>query len=72
MEVNELVVLKPEIDDSNYKRVYEIVEKRGDEVWVTVVSERATSPDKSEEKSDIAVPGLRLGPFEERLFQSYQ
>lgn len=73
IEKEELVVLKEFYDDSNYKRVYQVtdVDVRSNRVFVKVISEKSTDPEKYPEKSDKSLVGKELGPFEAHLFNPY-
>jgi len=66
-ETNELVVLKPEYDDSNYKRIYRIVDNQEDKVVVMIETEIDAKTKEPVENFDTKP----LGPYEVTLFQSY-
>jgi hypothetical protein len=66
-EPNELVVLKPEFDDSNYKRIYKVVKCTQEQIWVCIDTE-------IDNKTKLPVNNFdtsNLGPYEITLFQSY-
>lgn len=67
----ELVVLKKEFDDSNYKRVYKITEIKNNKLMVLTISEKSTDPSKFKENSDNSLLGKELGPFEPNIFEPY-
>jgi len=74
-EQNELLVLKPEFDDKNYKRVYQVIDivnttddKR---LKVKVISAKSTDPGRFPENCDNTLVGQILGPFEDKIFKSY-
>ena len=68
----ELIVLKPEFDDTNYKRVYEIVEvnSRG-KLFVKAISEISSDIGKFPEKSDNSKLNVIQGPFNKLIFEKY-
>ncbi len=68
-ELNELVVLKPEFDDSNFKRVYKItsINKEKDELFLKIIIEINVKT----KKPSLEFNMNELGPYEARLFQSY-
>jgi hypothetical protein len=67
-EPNELVVLKPEFDDSNYKRIYRIVNTIEDEKVVVMIESEIDAKTKEPVENFDTKP---LGPYEVTLFQSY-
>ena len=66
-ETNELVVLKPEYDDSNYKRIYKVVDATKDQVVVMIETEIDAKTKEPVDNFDTKP----LGPYEVTLFQSY-
>ena len=75
-ERNELLILKPEFDDKNYKRVYQVTDIKDTEddkrLIVKVISAKSTDPGRFPENCDNALVGQVLGPFEDKIFKSYQ
>lgn len=65
---NELVVLKPEFNDSNFTRIYRVVQvPEQDKIVVMIETEidaKTKLPVENFDTSD-------LGPYESHLFQSY-
>jgi hypothetical protein len=66
-ETNELVVLKPEFDDSNYKRIYKVIDAQEDKVVVMIETEIDAKTKEPVDNFDTKP----LGPYEVELFQSY-
>jgi hypothetical protein len=74
-ENKELIVLKPEFDDKNYKRVYQITAIKktteSERLFVKIISEKSTDPGKFPEKSENLKNNKILGPFSDHLFNPY-
>jgi hypothetical protein len=67
-EQNELVVLKPEFDDSNYKRIYKVIDVVEEDKVVIMIETEVDAKTKEPVENFDTKP---LGPYEITLFQSY-
>jgi hypothetical protein len=67
-ETNELVVLKPGYDDSNYKRIYKVIDVVEEDKVIVMIETEVDAKTKEPVENFDTKP---LGPFEAWLFQSY-
>ena len=70
-EKEELIILKPQFDDSNYKRVYQIVDIEDGLLKVKAISEKSTDPGKFPENSDNSLINKIRGPYPANIFNPY-
>ena len=71
-QVGELLVLKPEWDDNDYKRIYKVVEVESDTITVEVTAENPINKGKYQkvESGDISSVGRQF-TIESEFFTPY-
>ena len=69
--VGELVTLKPQVDDKNYKRVYKIISRRKDKISVEIISENLIDGNNYQQTEHESTIGQVFEEVKAEYFQPY-